>query len=241
MKRALIVAFAVLLVAAANVEKRTVISRGKNRTYALFVPDAVDAGQPLPLVITLHGSGGNGAAMVDLWKGLAQQEKIIVAGPYSIHSMQWALPDDGPQLFYDVVEDLRRTYAIDTRRIYVFGHSAGACFALQMGLAESEYFAAAFAYAGSLTPDTYAWTRFAARRIPFALLVGTRDRFFSVGVVRATRDVLAKEGFPVELTEVPNQTHEYYRRSGMINAAAWKFFRQQSLSVAPSYTEYTEP
>ena len=45
---------------------------------------------------------------------------------------------------------LKSKYPINPRRVYLFGHSAGASFALHMSLMESQYFAAAAIHAGAL-------------------------------------------------------------------------------------------
>lgn len=223
---------------AAKVEKRTLTSRGKERSYVLYVPDGVDREHPAPLVVTLHGSGRRGSSLVDKWKGLATEEKIVLAGPDSSDASRWAAPEDGPQFLYDLVEELKKNYPIDARRVYLFGHSAGACFALQIGLLESEYFAAIAIHAGALQPDAYSLTGYATRKIPFAIFVGTRDPFFPLSAVRATRDELQKQDLVAELTEIRNHTHDYYGRSGEINKAAWAFLKGLSLAAEPKFTRY---
>src|SRR5215212_6049074 len=216
--KALFVAAAIALAAtAAFAEQHTLMSRGKERSYVLYVPDGIDAAHRAPLLVTLHGSGRRGASLVDKWKSLAAKEKIIVAGPDSTDPSGWGAPQDGPQLLYDLVEELKKTYPIDAKRVYLFGHSGGAGFALQMGLLESEYFAAVAIHAGALLPDSYSLTTYATRKIPFTIVVGTRDPFFPLAAVRAFRDELQKQGFVAELTEIRNHTHDYYSRSGEIN------------------------
>ncbi len=48
------------------------------------------------------------------------------------------------------LKSLKTKYPINPRRVYLFGHSAGAIFALHMSLMESQYFAAAAVHAGAL-------------------------------------------------------------------------------------------
>jgi len=237
-KRLLIVLLIALPLHAAKVEKQTITSRGKTRTYYLFVPDGIDPAKPVPLIVTLHGSGRNGASLVDKWKGLAQKEKIILAGPDSTNSQQWGSPEDGPLLLHDLVEMLKTKYAIDGRRVYLFGHSAGAVFGLEMGLIESEYFAAVAVHAGAMPADSYNVIGFATRNIPFAIICGSRDPYFPIEYVRATRDELKKRGFIVELTEVPNHTHDYYSTADATNKVAWEFLRKYTLPEDAKFTEY---
>ena len=224
---------------AAKVETRTLMSRGKERTYSLFVPDGLDPARPVPLLLTLHGSGRNGASLVDKWKTQAMLSRFIVAGPDSINPAQWISPEDGPQLLYDLTEALAKQYPIDHRRVYLFGHSGGACFALQIGMLESEYFAAVAIHAGALQPAVYGLTDFATRKIPIGIWSGTRDASFPIADVRATRDALVKSGIPAELTEMPNHTHDYYGPAAAINKAAWDYLAQHALPAEPKFTKYS--
>ncbi|HWS70601.1 MAG TPA: PHB depolymerase family esterase [Thermoanaerobaculia bacterium] len=224
---------------AAKVEKQSLRSRGKDRTYFLFIPDGLDAAHPVPLLLTLHGSGRNGASLVDRWKVLAEKEKFVVAGADSLDSQFWSAPEDGPALLRDIVEAVRAKAPIDGKRIYLFGHSAGAGFALQMGLLESDYFAAVAVHAGALLPnDAPPLIAMATRKIPFALFIGDRDPLVPIVAVRDTRDTLVKAGFVAELTEIPHHNHDYYSRAGAINRDAWTFLARQALAKEPAFTEY---
>lgn len=223
---------------AATIEKRTLSSRGKERTYSLFVPDGLSSEAPAPLIITLHGSGRNGASLVEKWKSLAAKEGIILAGPDSTVSQQWSAPEDGPVLLRDLVDTVSKVHPVDRQRVYLFGHSAGAGFALQMGLLQSEYFAAVGIHAGAMHPDDDQLTSFAKRKIPFAIVIGTNDSYFPLEVVRATRDQLVKHGFEVELTELRRHTHDYYSKAASINEGIWSFLESRSLTAEPKFVDY---
>jgi len=224
----------------AKVEKRSLGSGGKTRVYYLYVPAAVRApgGAPVPLLVTLHGSGRNGASLVEKWTDLADRERIVLAGPDSTDSQHWSSPADGPEFLHDLVEEIRGTAPIDARRLYLFGHSAGALFALQVACLESEYFAAAAVHAGALRPVGFAIFDYAKRKIPIHMAIGDRDPFFPVSDARATRDALVERGFPAELVEMSWHTHDYSERAGAINESAWEFLSKQTLAKDPSYTTY---
>lgn len=148
----LIVGFAIPA-AAQKVRKETIESQGKKRTFYLLVPETATSEHPAPLLLLLHGSGRNGLSLVDKWKDLAVKEGIVLAGPDAINSAGWNAPADGPDFLHDLISDLKSKYPIDSRRMYLFGHSGGATFALYMSLFESEYFAAAAIHAGALRHD----------------------------------------------------------------------------------------
>lgn len=220
------------LPAAQKTVTQTVTSGGKPRSYHLFVPDKAAAG-PAPLLVLLHGSGRNGLSRVERWEGLAKKEGVILVGPDSTRSVEWRTDVDGPELLHDLVEALRATLRIDARRIYLFGHSAGAIHAIGLSLLEPEYFAAAAVHAGALPSDAHLWAEAATRRIPLAIWVGTDDARFPLPAVRATRDYLAKQGFAIELTAIKGHTHDYYGRADAINKDAWAFLQRHRLEADP--------
>lgn len=227
------------LVAASPITRETLSSGGRERVYYLFIPQRpAGATAPMPLVITLHGSGHDGRILVEHWQRLAGKEGIVVAGPDSTNPQEWRYPIDGPELLRDVVNDVAKKATIDPRRIYLFGHSAGAMFGLQIALLESEYFAALAAHAGNLRPSDYDLIKLARRKVPIWIVVGTNDAFFPLSDVRATRDELQKNGLPVELWEMPRHTHDYYGSSRQINDRAWQFLSKTTLDRDPRYVEY---
>src|SRR4051812_12712970 len=192
-----------------KIVKESIVSNKKKRTYYLFVPSSIKS--QAPLIVLLHGSGRDGMSLVEKWKDLAAKEGFIIAGPDAESGAGWSAPRDGPDFLHELVEELKSTYPIDPHRVYLFGHSAGAVFALMMSMAESDYFAATAIHAGAFrTPDEYKVIASATRKIPMAIWVGTNDSFFPLSDVRATRDAFRTQGFTIEVTEMPGHTHWYY-------------------------------
>lgn len=218
--------------------KDTIVSQGKKRTYYLFVPANLKATTPAALIVTLHGSRSNGLSLVEKWKDLAEKEGIIIVGPDSSDSLQWRVPEDGPDFLHELVEALKSRYAINARRVYLFGHSAGGGQALYMSLLESEYFAAAVIHAGVLHEQAYPLIERAKRKTPIAMYVGTNDQGLPLPVARATRDALNSRGFAAQLTEIKGHTHSYYDRAPEINRSAWEFLKQHELAADPRYERY---
>lgn len=224
--------------AEARVSREKINSKGRTHTVYLFVPDSLNPSTPAPLLILLHGSGRNGLSQVEQWKALAAREGIILAGPDATDPVAWRMPVDGPEFLRDLVEVLKAKYAVDDRRLYLFGHSAGAEFALRMGLLESEYFTAVSLHAGALNPDEYRIMDIATRKTPMTVFIGTRDPIFPLPLVRGTVTALNARGFATKLNEINGHDHNYYARSAEINRAVWEFLKQQKLDKAPQYTEY---
>ena len=234
----LLVAFAADDVhAAEKITRETFTSQDSQRIFYKFVPDS-SVGKAAPVVILLHGSGRDGRILVEHWQGVAKKEGIILAGPDATVRQGWGMREDGPVIFRDLVEALKAKHEIDDRRVYVFGHSAGAIHGLAMGILESEYFAAVVAHAGVVPPSVAPYAGRAPRKIPIAMWVGTDDRFFPLQNVRASRDLLNQFGYNAELTEIARHTHDYYGRSSDINKAAWSFLKDKRLEKEPQYQHY---
>ncbi|HJQ33770.1 MAG TPA: alpha/beta hydrolase-fold protein [Pyrinomonadaceae bacterium] len=224
--------------AADKISKETIEYEGKRRTYYLFAPASLKT--PAPLVLLLHGSGRNGLSLVEKWKELAAREGFVVAGPDASSSQGWRTPEDGPGFIHELIEALKARYPLDPRRVYLFGHSAGAVFALNLAMMESEYFAAAAVHAGAWRErDEFSVIEKAKRRTPLAIVVGDRDPFFPLGDVRATEAALKGRGFEVEVTVMKGHDHWYYDLAPDINRGAWDFLARRALEAEPKYETYT--
>ena len=224
--------------AADDITKELMKSSGKTRVYYLYVPSTVQPSSPAPLVVMLHGSNRTGNSLVEKWKELAKKEGFIIAGPDATNLRGWNAPLDGPDFLRDLVEELKTKHPINPRRVYLFGHSAGAIFALEMSLLESQYFAATAIHAGALAPDDKSWVDMAKRKIPIFIQVGEYDEYFPLKIVRETRDVLVTAGFPIELTEIKGHDHWYYDKAPKINQVAWDFLKKHLLDSDPVYRKY---
>ena len=221
-----------------DITKELMTSRGKTRVYYLYVPSNLKTGTTAPLILTLHGSNRTGVTLVEKWKDLAKKEGIILVGPDATDLRGWGSPQDGPDFLFELVEELSKKYPVNPKRVYLFGHSAGASFALEMSLMESEYFAATAVHAGALTKDDVELIDLAKRKIPISIQVGDSDQYFPVKVVRATCDALKNAGFNVEFTEIPNHDHWYYDQASKFNQTAWEFLKKIELTAEPKYQKY---
>lgn len=231
--------FSIHAQASDKISKETIDSQGRKRTYYLFVPASVESKSNIPLVVLLHGSGHNGLSLVEKWKDLANEEGFIVVGPDASDSQGWSVPKDGPDFIHDLVEMLRAKYPINPHRIYLFGHSAGAVFALDLSMMESEYFAATAIHAGSWRDEKeFSEIDYAKRKAPLAIFVGDRDQYFSLASVRATETALKAKDFPIEVTIIKGHDHWYYDLAPQINRNAWNFLKRYELNAEPKYEAY---
>lgn len=216
-----------------EVHKGTLRFDGENRVFYVFVPSRLAA--PAPALLLLHGSGRNGMSLIDPWRGLAQKEGIILVAPDSRDSTKWDFRKDSLDFLHAVLDEIESKYVVDRRRVYLFGHSAGAMYALYLSIAESEYFAATAVHAGSLAEGNFKLIDSAKRHTPISIWVGMSDTFFPLPVVRATRDAFNARGFTVELHEISGHDHDYYRIATKVNADAWQFLKTNRLAKDPDF------
>jgi predicted esterase len=222
-----------------QIKKQKLESQGKQRNYYLFVPESASQAKNPALLVLFHGSGRNGLSLVEKWKDLASKEGFIIAGPDSSSSEGWRIPDDGPEFIHDLVEALIKQYRVDPHRLYMFGHSAGAVFGLNLAMMESEYFAGLAVHAGSWrSKEEYVNIDLARRKIPVKIIVGDSDNFFSLDSVRATESALKDRQFPIEVKIMKGHDHWYYDLAPEINEDAWSFLKQNTLAADPHHTQY---
>jgi len=225
--------------AASNFRKELLEDHGTTRTYYVSGPKHLAPGEKCPLIIAFHGSGGDGAMMVDSWAKLAQKERFFVAALKSLDRWNWTIPANGPDLVHKLTEALVAKLPIDSSRIYLFGQSAGAVFALRLGLLESQYFAAVAVHAGSFRSwADFATVRMARRKLPVLIISGDRDPIFPPASVKSTIATMQAVGIPAESFIMEWHDHRYYALADSINARAWEFLRKHLLTATPRYEVY---
>jgi predicted esterase len=206
----------------------TIQFQGNQYPYAVFVPSTYDHVHALPAILLVHGGGGNGPDFLKIWQEFAEKNGIILVAPTL--PLGAALEAQVPQLFPALVELVKTQWQVDSRRIYLFGYSAGGYSVFDAAMLDSSYFSAAGVFAAIITPDYYWIVQKAQRKTPIAMYIGDHDQFFSLTQTRATRDLLVGMGFPVHYVEIPNQDHNYPAIAGWVNQDVWTFMSRYSLS-----------
>jgi polyhydroxybutyrate depolymerase len=239
LRLAMFAIFLALPAHAAPITTQSFAFDGAPRSYSLYVPDNLGSA-PAPLLVLLHGSGQTGAIMAQLWQASADQNGIMLLAPDALDIRHWNLRTDGPSYIAAAVAAGTVGRAIDPRRIYLFGQSGGAVYALTLAMLESRYFAAVAVHAGAWRqPEEFKVVTYAQRKTPVAIIIGDRDEFFPLGAVRETGRVLERDGFPAEIDVVEGQHHWYDEKTAPgIDATAWTFLKAHSLDQDPVFVRY---
>jgi poly(3-hydroxybutyrate) depolymerase len=222
----------------ADALEQTLDVGGMTRTYYLCVPDSLSAA-PAPLIVLLHGSYGSGRRIIELWRDLAAAEGFMLVAPNARNDTAWNLRTDGPAFIRAVVNAANARHPIDIERMYLFGHSGGAVYALTLAMLESRYFAATAVHAGAWRERAeFSVIAHARRDIPLAIFVGDRDPFFHVRDVRRTQAQLIAAGHPVSVTIIDRHDHDYGAVAAEVNRSAWEFLSTQRLESEPVFQSY---
>ena len=114
---------------------------------------------------------------------------------------EWDYRKDSPDFLHAVITEVESKHAVDPRRVYLFGDSVGAVYALYLSIVESEYFAATAIRDGFLPESNFKLIDSSERRTPISIWASRDDTSFPFPQVKATRDAFNAGGFAVELTK----------------------------------------
>ena len=114
-----------------GVSSQQLTSSQRPRAYRLFVPPGYDGHIRLPLVLDLHGSGGNaaGQARNSGFEALAATERFLVA-TLEGENNRWNVPvqsgrADDVAYVSDVIDHVSAHVCLDPSRVYMTGFSGG--------------------------------------------------------------------------------------------------------------------
>jgi polyhydroxybutyrate depolymerase len=157
---------------------------GETRSYRLFVPSS--AAETAPLVIVLHGSGGMAEDMEGAtgYDAVASREHFLVAYAQGLHrnwnagqALTRGANSDDVAFLVALVEDVGGRHAVDKRRVFLTGHSAGGWMAYRAGCERADVFAAVVGVSTTLLQLCRP-----SRALPVLQAHGLEDRVLGVTV-----------------------------------------------------------
>lgn len=212
-----------------KVEKKTYEFKEakKDMEYALYVPSKYDKDRKWPLVIALHGLGGNPQQFIRT-RGLTQEAEkrgYIVAAPMGYNERGWyGLPPlkgkggkgktNEPENLRELSEKdvmnvlkvVKKDYNIDPDRVYLMGHSMGGGGTVHLGLKYPDEWAAL----GPIAPAIFAHQPSELEKIkgmPIIMVQGAKDPLVKAERVRPWAEQMKKLEMTHEYIEVPDGDH----------------------------------
>ncbi len=184
---------------------------GASQFFRLYVPTGYDPAKPGPLVIALHGSGGNENSFFDDeahyparhgLKFAAEKHHVLVACPSARGNTNYR--GLGEISVFDVLQEVKRRYRVDPERVYLTGHSMGGTGATDLTLHHPGVFAAVVPIAAA---RSIRWVAANAEHTPFWWIAGELDQaFYKLGVAVGF-ERMQRLGYEVQLTEVAGEGH----------------------------------
>ena len=205
-------------------------------TYVLYVSSKVSKDKKNPLIVALHGLGGDGNFLVrERLVDLAEEGGYIVVGPLGYNVGGWYgspvvvfgnRPIEPPNLtelsekeVLNVLDMMRKEFTVDERRTYLMGHSMGGAGTLFLG---SKY-ASNWAAVACIAPAAFLMQKdrkeylgkIKAAGIPIMVVQGDKDTAVPVKNTREWMDTMKELGMKYEYIELSGGDHGTVINDGM--------------------------
>lgn len=203
---------------------------GEIMPYRVYVPESYSKRRKHPLIVALHGLGGNEDSMFrDFYgmKPLAEEKGYLMVAPMGFrvdggYGENPIRPNRNGRLseqdVLNVLELMREAYNVDPERVYLMGHSMGAIGTWRLAAKYPTTWAALGPIAGMGDPRTAE----TIGHIPQIVVHGDADRTVAVTGSRRMVTALERVGATVNYIEVPGGGHSDIAPANM--AAIFEFF-----------------
>jgi hypothetical protein len=188
-----------------------------SQAYQLFVPPAYKPGLPAGLVLFV--SPGDDPLGWRVWQKTCEDRDLFFASAYGAGGL--VPPGRRIHVLFDVLDDLRRRYAIDPAQTYVAGFDNGATIACAAAFSLPEYFGGVIAVSGGAAPFRLDYLRHRAiDRLSVAVVAGENASRRSV-VERSFFPLLQELGIRSKLWLPPRTGHELPPPATVAEVQAW--------------------
>lgn len=155
--------------ASPTVARGTFLLTVDNRQFTMHVPASYDPAKPAPLLLLLHGYSASGALQESYLKFTPESDRLGFLYAYPDGKIDqrnqhyWNATDaccdlfgtkvDDSRYLSDVIKRIVAIYRVDTRRVYLAGHSNGAFMSFRMACDHADQITAIAALNGAMWAD----------------------------------------------------------------------------------------
>lgn len=186
--------------------EETLVSGGRQRSYLVHLPPAYRRDAHLPLVVLLHGGGGNATQALRSYglPAVADQANFVLVAPQGTGRFRrpilltwnvgWGFGTaaaeevDDNAFMRDLIQQVTRSYGTDPRRVYLAGMSNGAVLCHRAAAANADLVTGFMAVAGAVGGrdvesggSTYLMPAAPARPVNVLLVHGDQDTHMPPG------------------------------------------------------------
>lgn len=216
----------------AEVVERAIVQQF-NAYYDVYIPDAEGG---LPLIVGMHGYGGDKSSMMRLIRRINEQDFAIVTlqGP---HQHMVYPTKENPKLGYgfgwltnfkpeesvafhhaavkQILKDVTATGRIDANRVYLMGFSQSSAVNFRFAFTNSELLKGVIGICGGIPGDWETEGKYQSTSLDILYLGTTRDQFYTPDKVEANAAALRRRARSVTL-HILEAGHEIPREANPI-------------------------
>jgi predicted esterase len=209
-------------------QKHIFTFEGQQRQFWLR-PKQVQSSTMRPVVILLHGTGRDGRAMLDMWRDIDSASAFLIA-PDALDTAIWQHNTDGEAYLTAVLAEAKVIESFDSENVSLYGHSAGATMALDIGNCTAFPAKAIVVHAGVFQGCGLMQPPMARR---YLIQIGDQDASFPLQLVRDSAVRIAAQGSPVRLLILRGHTHWFYDIGPRLAREAFVFMQNDPASGNP--------
>ncbi len=199
--------------------------------YDLYNPGGT---KPKPLIIAMHGYGGDKTSMMKLMRRINDRDYLIAAlqGPHQ-HMVRTAVESTQPgygfgwltnfkpeesvalhhRLVLEIIEKLKNSGEADASRIFLMGFSQAVGVNFRFAFTHNHLVKGVVAICGGIPGDWQVEGKYQSGKIDVLYIAAERDEFYTPERIRANAEALRKRAKSVELRffdadhEVPRDSY----------------------------------
>lgn len=186
----------------------------------VYAPPSVSTDKPSPLLIVLHGAGGDENMFLEAYgvgaiKRIADEKGLLVVSPLTYRF------GSGPKNFDKLLEATSHDYLVDRERVYVLGHSMGAGTVAGLARSRADAIAAACCIAGGNFVEE-------AASAPLLAIIAQLDAVVPAKRLQGGAEKAAAGGSPIEIRSMPELGHTLVVGTVLGEAVDWLLEHRRS-------------